>query len=365
MTLNPIAVSGGSGISFHTLLPRESNVVYAGASVLGQLLGGSYIVRNDATLDGSIGLQGRPAAPHARWVTPLTVKLYLSGQPNPSYTLTPTTDNSGHFTLADIAPGSYTIVVKNSHTLANTKSATLAFGTNVLALGTLKEGDADNNNCVAMVDFSILATTFGKSTGAPGYDDRADFDENTVVNITDFSLLAASYGQCGNIPAAPAPLTERSGEPPVDVSIVIQPATRTVQIGESFTVSVVVQSAALLVDGAEAHLNFDASALRVEQVNGNTTAFPLVLQNVSSNTLGTLDYAAGTVSAFPSGATTLATIEFVALKAMAVSDLQFMFQAPRLTDVTYGGASILTQHGDGQVTIGPANNTIFLPKVVR
>ena len=83
-----------------------------------------------------------------------------------------------------------------------------------------------------------------------------------------------------------------------------------------------------------------------------------------SNTLGTLDYAAGTVSSFPSGATTLATIEFVALKVVTVSDLQFIFQAPRLTDVTYGGASILTQHGDGQVTIGPANNTIFLPKVV-
>jgi hypothetical protein len=33
--------------------------------------------------------------------------------------------------------------------------------------------------------------------------------------------------------------------------------------------------------------------------------------------------------------------------------------------VTYGGASILTQHVDGQVTINPANNAIYLPEVVR
>jgi predicted GH43/DUF377 family glycosyl hydrolase len=369
VTFVPVGTSTGTNISFHILLPRESNVVYGGASVLHHLETASYTLRDDAILNASIGLQGRPNPPHARWVTPLTLKLYLQGQSTPSYTLTPTTDDSGHFSLEGIAPGTYTIVVKNSHTLANAKVATLAFGSNTLSLGTLKEGDADNNNCVAMVDFSILATTFGKSTGVPGYDDRADFDENATVNITDFSLLKASYGLCGNLPGAIAPAAEvkvpSGGEPPVGVSILVQPASRTVQVGESFTLSVVIDSGAQQVDGAEAHLNFDVDAVRIDQITGNTATFPFELQNAFSNTAGTLDYSAGTIANFPSGTTTLATIQLLALKPLTQSELQYIFQAPRLTDVTFGGASILTQHQNGQLTIVPSSNTLYLPSVTR
>jgi hypothetical protein len=361
VTFNPLATTAGNTVDFHLFLPRESNVVYGGSSVLHHTENAKYFIRNDASLQGGVTLQGRPTPPNARWITPLTVKLYQAGQPDPVYTLTPTTDNSGHFSLEGIAPGDYTIVVKNSHTLANSKSATLAFGQNTLDFGTLREGDADDNNCVAMVDFSILATTFGPVVA----DDRADFDENGAVNITDFSLLAASFGLCGNLPVA-APVREAPARaaPAVDVAIVVQPASQTVQVGQTFTLSVVVQSGAQLVDGAEAHLNFDASALRVDQVSGNTIAFPLPLQNTFSNSLGTVDYAAGTITNFPSGNTTLATIQFQALKPLPLSEILFMFNPPRQTDVTYGGHSILTQHQDGQLVIEPSPiKLVFLPLV--
>jgi hypothetical protein len=236
---------------------------------------------------------------------------------------------------------------------------------NVLNFGVLREGDADNNNCVAMVDFSILATTFAKGLGTPGYDDRADFNQDAFVNISDFSLLATNFAVCGNLPAVPGsqPSARTSGEPPVDVVIVIQPAAHTVKVGETFTLSIVVQSGAQSVDGAEAHLNFDPNAINVIQITGNTATFPWVLKNVYNNTLGTLDYAAGALSGFPSGTTTVATVEFVALKETAQTDLAFVFQAPRLTDVTYGGQSILTQYQNGRLTILPGSVKLYLPLV--
>ena len=57
--------------------------------------------------------------------------------------------------------------------------------------------EKDGTNQVDIVDFSILRSTFGKSSGQPGYDGRADFDANQQVDTLDFSLLRANFGQSG------------------------------------------------------------------------------------------------------------------------------------------------------------------------
>ncbi len=67
-----------------------------------------------AIILGSVDLQGRPETPNARWIIPLTVKLYAVGASMPTYELTPTTDENGAFTInAKIVPGTYEIAVKN------------------------------------------------------------------------------------------------------------------------------------------------------------------------------------------------------------------------------------------------------------
>ena len=75
----------------------------------------------------------------------------------------------------------------------------------MLDFGTLRAGDANNDNKVTIVDFSILATTFGKSAGDVGYDDRADSNGDGKVTIVDFSLLASNFGTNGDaLPEAEA-----------------------------------------------------------------------------------------------------------------------------------------------------------------
>jgi hypothetical protein len=84
--------------------------------------------------------------------------------------------------------------VKNSHTVSNRKTGVvLVAGRNDLDLGTLREGDANNDDRVSIIDFSILAAGF-----SPLYDARADFNQDGSVTIIDFSRLAQNFGVQGD-----------------------------------------------------------------------------------------------------------------------------------------------------------------------
>jgi dienelactone hydrolase len=139
------------------------------------------------SLQGSVTLQrpGRPA-PDASWLVGLTVTI---GEQQ----YATTTDASGSFTLEGLMPGTYDIRAKNSHTLANRQSVNLAPGANVMSFGTLREGDANDDNCVTIADFDILASAF-----FPGYDPRADFNQDGYVNILDFAMLRENLAACGD-----------------------------------------------------------------------------------------------------------------------------------------------------------------------
>jgi hypothetical protein len=58
----------------------------------------------------------------------------------------------------------------------------------------LREGDANDDNFITIIDFSILAATFGVCEGSGGYDARADFNGDGCIAILDFSLLVWNIG---------------------------------------------------------------------------------------------------------------------------------------------------------------------------
>ena len=76
-------------------------------------------------------------------------------------------------------------------------TTTLLLGDNQVEMGVLKEGDADDSNCVSAVDFIIVKLSYGKSPGQAGYDGRADFNGDSIVSTPDFTLLKANFNQCG------------------------------------------------------------------------------------------------------------------------------------------------------------------------
>jgi hypothetical protein len=158
----------------------------------------------NARLVGHVTIEGRPGQPSALQSVPITFTLKVSGGAENNYSTN--TDASGFFTITSPAPGLYNWRIKNPQTLANSGSVTLpSSGTTQQEMGLLREGDANNDNCVNVLDFTMLKNSFGKPAGDPGYDPRADFSGDNTVSVVDFNLLKVNFGQCGVGPVRPAP----------------------------------------------------------------------------------------------------------------------------------------------------------------
>jgi hypothetical protein len=149
-----------------------------------------------AELTGSFSMQGR-----TDYGVVLSVNVYsLADSVTPVYSFTPTASTTGEFTVSGMAPGTYEIAVKYANSLQVVETVILTAGSNTASFGELPTGDADNNNFVAALDFSILAGTFNLADGQAGYDARADFNGDGIVGALDFSLLATNFNTAGENP---------------------------------------------------------------------------------------------------------------------------------------------------------------------
>jgi len=153
-----------------------------------------------ATLNGVVHLEGRPDPPDARWIEGLDVRFVGTGSSTLLFEATPNTDSSGAFSVDTALESGYDdICVKNSHALQRCNYNTgLIVGSITVDFGELLEGDANNDNCVTNLDFTILATAFESCSPGGTFDARADFNEDTCVTNLDFSLLAAHFELCGD-----------------------------------------------------------------------------------------------------------------------------------------------------------------------
>lgn len=152
----------------------------------------NLLASQQVTLVGQTTPQRYQAAGDASWVVALTLTLTdtTSGGSSSS---TVTTDPYGVFTTT-VTAGTYHISVKGAHTLENVRyNVTLTPAIQLVGLGTLIEGDANNDNAVGILDYSMLYSTFDSSGPA------ADFNQDGIVNILDYSLLYANYDRTGPI----------------------------------------------------------------------------------------------------------------------------------------------------------------------
>jgi PKD repeat protein/photosystem II stability/assembly factor-like uncharacterized protein len=366
VTFKAVALVSSTPIVFTSTAPYKSDVTSDGNSVLSAMVNGSVEITDTANIiNGSVALQGRPARPDPRWSVPLNVNLALPGNPQPMYTFTPTTDNSGKFTVAAIAPGTYDVWVKHSHTLQNLKTLTLTAGVNTIDFGLLLEGDANNDNTIGLLDFSVLVTTFGKCQATSGYDPRADFNGDDCVTLLDFSLLKANYARSGaSLAADPAKEQNPTRQIQSGVTLSVDPVTSPIRVGQTFTVTLRVQAGSAPLDGVQASLNFDPTKLQVKQITGNTGSLPQVLINAYDNARGTLDYAAGTFSNFPTGEMILLQIEFEAIAKTSATFLTFQHGPNRQSEVTFAGGSVLVGDNGGLIVVNDLHK-IFQPLLVR
>lgn len=158
----------------------------------------------------SVVLQGDDR-PDAGWVVPLTVKFFTPGadvlNDTPTYEFNLTTTKSGNSAVCEatgVASGTYDITAISEHTLVNAKRGVVISAPNTsVDLGTLLEGNAEQDNIVNLDDYAILSMCWRTSEGQAGYDTRTDFDRNELINMADLSLLAANWLSCSPVEIMP------------------------------------------------------------------------------------------------------------------------------------------------------------------
>jgi len=160
----------------------------------------------------SVVLQGQDR-PDAGWPVPLIVKFFTPGAdvlndaPICEFKLTTTKSTAGNAAVCEvtgIAPGTYDITVAGESTLVNARRSVVISAPNTsVDMGTLLEGDANQDNIVNFDDYAILSKCWLASELQPEYDARADFDCNGLINQADLYLLASNWLSSSTIEIAP------------------------------------------------------------------------------------------------------------------------------------------------------------------
>ena len=136
---------------------------------------------------------------------PLAVNLYPVGSTVAGYQFAPmaTGTDSGQFTISDITPGAYQVAVKHDNHLQVVATIALDAGANVHDFGVLPGGDANGDNRVNFIDFSILTNVWKSQSSDGDFDVRADFDGDGKIFTADFALLSANWETKGQAPTGP------------------------------------------------------------------------------------------------------------------------------------------------------------------
>jgi ribosomal protein S30 len=368
VTLKALVATPSTELSFQRTDPLRTTDLQLVGSVLGSAPATTVTILT-TEVNGSVTLQGRPAKPHPSWIVPLTIAFYRTGETVPAYEFTPTTDNNGQFVVSGFLPGTYSVLVKNSHTLSNLRQITIVAGPNQLDLGTLREGDVNDDNEINLADFSALVPTFGKAVGAVGYDSRADFNHDGNVTIADFSLLSANYGLIGDnlntvvVAAAEVDLA------PATATLSLSPERTVVSAGEEFEVQLLVSGNGSL-EAVAALVSFDPAILEAVGVVAGSD-LPIELVNSLDNTQGLIHYEAGSLgSVNATSDLVVATLRFRARAASADATLTLTAEGENASGVYKTGVNILSTADGATVVIdataptgGSGNHHIFLPAI--
>jgi hypothetical protein len=152
-------------------------------------------------VDISTVLQGDGRPEPEGWQVPVTVGFFAPDAnalvDTPIYEFDRTTSKSGGNAVCQVMvvpDGTYDMTVVSEHTLLNVKrDVVITSPTTAVDMGTLLEGNANDDQVVDMFDLDDVAASWLQSEGDASYDAGADFDRNENVNLCDFALMAANW----------------------------------------------------------------------------------------------------------------------------------------------------------------------------
>jgi|GEM_PF-7049099 len=366
------AESQGTNVTFVS----PTDIFSSGRSVLGSTAGATVAVQTGC-LNGRVMLQSHTSSAGY----PVRVGLAPTCRVAATYTFSTTLDAVGGFSVCGMPNGAYCVTVKGAHSLNSQRAdVVVPTGDTSINLCTLLEGDANDDNRVAGVDFSILATAYNKTSNDPGFDPRADFNDDRRVSGMDFSLLATNYNRSGPVACTTAgiartvdsedtralPISRMAGT----VNLTFAPTERIVSTGDIITFELRVTAGAQPINNVELYAQFDPSVLQAVDVAGNpvttleadATVLNIELANEVSNATGAIRYDAGKLTGTPpTGDFRVATVRFKVIGATPISTARYV--AP--SDVFFGGGSVIGALGNAVIRNPSAPYRTYLPVLSR
>lgn len=375
VTVNFTALEESAG----TLLqvdPENSTSKFEG-NYLPQSANDTALVVNEC-INCKVNLQGRAAKPDDSWITDLDI--------HTEEIQSITSDNMGYCILpATVSLGNQYFCVKNSHTLANKVGSPVVLDTDDrVDLGTLLEGDINNDNSINLDDIDLIkptTATYNKCVGQEGYNANADLNADACVNFDDVMVgFGGGIEGNGNFGKPSAchwdnttqtlrkglRKTVRDGNSGiVTLQTTAIPAGLTVDATFDIAIQVsadVTQS----TDGIAVYLNFDPDRLQVNHLNAGDK-LDFILQKSFDNTLGHINFAATVWDGeLPTGNFTVVTINFTLLNEGGEKTLSFNTTAHRSTEAVSGGESVIIPGQEGEiifeedeVSIAPASCQLY------
>lgn len=158
------------------------------------------------------------------------------------------------------------------------------------------------------------------------------FYQTATLLVVLCLALAASTPAVAKAPAVPA----QAGA----ALMSLQASAASVNVGDTFNVTVQVVAGVQEVDTVQASIDFDPNYLEVVAQPTSSGVLTTPLQNVYDNSLGTVDFGAGLLGSSISGTFSVVTVQFRVKAATSGTTLSFHSGLPRETNVLYQGSSV-------------------------
>ena len=226
--------------------------------------------------------------------------------------------------------------------------------------GHLPDGGQTVHNDAAFVSHDVYGLTrttngWGPQGYARASAQIANFAGlNSAPGFQDVQATASLHGEIVTLVDYALAISPQ----PASVALRLSPAISHVHAGETFLAEIEVQAGNQPVDRVRAHLDFDPSVLRVVDDEGNPATKVIsgrtlteVRANSVDNAIGRIDYVAEGGAAH--GRFAAAVVRFQAITATLASRLTFGVEAPRASDLSLAGRSVLDHLRGGLVMAGP------------
>jgi len=196
-----VTVPDDAEMGFHTFAGYIQYYIGAGGPY-GENIAGDSQVFLPPELEGHVSFSGKGAAPCSTWIEPFVVKGFEPG--NLSHVLwiaNATTNNTGVFIIPGLTPGMYDVGIKNWTCLSElVTGVTLSAGnTTVVNLGTIRVGDANDDDYITIADRTLLYGGWGTKAGDPGWRPYCDFNNDGYLTVADRTLMYGNWGQKGGL----------------------------------------------------------------------------------------------------------------------------------------------------------------------